>query len=159
MNIPPELIAAVIGALVTILASVVSRTILAKRSDKIVLSRGHDSRTIEVSGYPTPDEVEQRLRALATIAPDAAVLEAWRIVERLAQQVASKGQLADEVKRKPADQLLFAAHVLDAEQASRFSRLREARNIVAHGGQRVELPMDEIITDIRRLAAMQSALS
>lgn len=84
---------------------------------------------------PVPS-AEDRLLSLATVSPNAAILEAWQVVERAslsllrARQVEIDASIPARYKR--IERLLDSSGLVDRKKIKIFSDLRQLRNRIAH---------------------------
>lgn len=85
---------------------------------------------------PAPDGREARLAALASVAPGAAVMEAWREVEAAAKRLIAREQLQPDYQvptpYRLIEQILQHARLLETRHVKLFRELRLLRNKVAH---------------------------
>lgn len=90
----------------------------------------------DVQPAPMPESEESKLISLAEIAPKAAVIEAWRAVDRSAKRlIEQRGHKLDYDTPQPfslIERVLDRGGILESPQIKIFRDLRQLRNKVAH---------------------------
>jgi len=92
---------------------------------------------VAVEGAPTPDETAaepERLEGKELYAPAAEVMSAWADVETLCQQLLAKKGVAVPGPYRALGSRLKRNQLIDPEHAAILDKLRQVRNIAAHGG-------------------------
>jgi hypothetical protein len=144
-----EIIGALLSALAGIIALLSTRNWLKRSSSELVLQSGEVKvrfRSREAHDLE-PKAIEQRLRALAEVAPDAAIVDAWRTLEAIANH-----EQVDHQKKRPLHghrlkDVLFARGLIDAAEGEKLEALWRARNSALHVSEEgtPAMPLEEYL--------------
>lgn len=118
---------ATLAALVTMFLSLRAAELMKRQHQHILLRSKRIEREISLLADDEPFALQQRLGALAAVAPRAAVLEGWRAVEHALQEVAAQGT-EQLIEGADVIRLLPALSLASPELAKRLLTLREMRN-------------------------------
>jgi hypothetical protein len=108
-------------------------------------------------------EVRDRLRALASVAPRAAILEAWLLVESAAAEAVQKRGLVPSSLTSPLSgrsslfRILKTAGLLRPRQLAVYEQLRALRNEATHAPE-VEFSEDAVSSYVDSALAMAAYL-
>lgn len=94
------------------------------------------ARLLTIEGTVTCDESQQELDEPATeelYAPVAEVMSAWGEVESLCRQLLAKNEVHVPRTWRALGSRLKRYHLIDSEHAAVLDKLRQVRNIAAHG--------------------------
>lgn len=104
-----------------------------------IQARMADELPLEAAELPAPESIEIRLGNLASIAPSAAVMEAWKQVEAAAKLlISSHGHSIDYQVSAPyslIERTLGRGDLIEPKKVKIFRELRQLRNKVAHADQ------------------------
>jgi hypothetical protein len=153
VNFALEALLIVVAGALSFGSSKLLRSLFSRSANDLIVGMGKSAHPIVASNNIDPAGIEQRLKAYDAIAPQLAIIEAWRVLEQLARSATSSAGTSQEALSLPADQLLASTHVLRGDALDRMTALRAARNSVAHGGiEYSNLPLPLIISDLKELA-------
>jgi hypothetical protein len=158
----PDILALAISALAGVITAFLSWFgRLGRKGEALVLRQDERELTL---GDPTsldPESVEQRIRALAQIAPDAAVVDAWKTLEGLVgRDTAGRDPSIALYGRHLRDHLLSKG-LVDKKDAQLIDSLWQARNAALHMTESVAVPTVEsylpLILSLARKVSSASA--
>ncbi|AEG91358.1 hypothetical protein [Ramlibacter tataouinensis] len=138
IEVAAALLSAVVGALAAVFASIVKVRLAKRRLEDGDLKYEIKGRAINVPVAKDLTSLERRVSSLMDISPRLAVLDGWGLVTRAILQ---RARLSRDSKFDASQNVLQIARdipEISEETIERLSRLRVARNLVAHGAENVE---------------------
>lgn len=146
-----EITLAIVGGLLSFLGqSAIGRYL--KRDDRsaeVLLRKGGQEETAPAGEGLGPEAVAARLAAIAAVAPQVALIEAWRVIESAAQLVALHRNMTVDVDRIVPEEVLSQQRIATGPTLARLSELHRTRNRLVHNlGAQSELDLPTVIRDV-----------